>query len=542
MDYAAKFRSWIFFFRFHFCHHLTLWWQDIKASFWIGAISITLLTSQTPLDDSLPPSGEFPPQSRTKPHPEPSTPSPRSAEYKPEPTANGEPDPSETNELSPIGLTMRRISLEPEPHVTSVQVREPATELATGDNSVYSESAEGGFDHCNMADCQLKLDLGLLDVKQDLKDFNTDIYADMPPLLPPLLALNYLPWTVPVPMPWNSPRGRSYFCRAPSVGSHIVMCVWAAHTILEPSTCLYFPPSLPLPPPLHQSLPPLSPGSPSAHPQPTICAVGSPRVVAGGSLVSASSLWVPDSASARLPNCSTMTPSSLLSTMARQSTSSAGLPHPSGSALVCCRSSSTLGLHSSSYTSSLWLCQAPPSLRLHLCRSASVPSAPPDPPHCPGSLSPSRAPLPPAPPPSVGPLESAAIPPPWVAFLAVAWVLPGSRLAPPAPSPSCLLPPSGLPWLLLSPSWLLPPSSPPWILCVFLLPDACPPPKPPPVLFACLPASPLPSPITNPHSLLCPPPKSPSVPPFVVKRRKAALSGRGANCHKVMFLFLLCHY
>ncbi len=199
-----------------------------------------------------------------------------------------------------------------------------------------------------------------------------------------LLALNYLPWTVP--MPWNGPRGRSHFCRTPSVGSHIVMCVWAAHTILEPSTCLYFPPSLLLPPPLHQSLPPLSPGSPSAHPQPTICAVRSPRVVAGGSLVSVSSLWVPDSASARLPNCSTMTPSSLLSAVAHESTSSAGLPHPSGSALVCCRSSSTLGLHSSGYTLSLWLCQAPPSLRLHLCRSASVPSAPPEPPHCPGLL------------------------------------------------------------------------------------------------------------------------------------------------------------
>ncbi len=48
-----------------------------------------------------------------------------------------------------------------------------------------------------------------------------------------------------------------------------------------------------------------------------------------------------------------MAPSSLLSAMARQSTRSAGLPRPSGSALVCCRPSAASGLHSSGYTLSL---------------------------------------------------------------------------------------------------------------------------------------------------------------------------------------------
>ncbi len=61
--------------------------------------------------------------------------------------------------------------------------------------------------------------------------------------------------------------------------------------------------------------------------------------VAGGSPVSASSLRVQDSASVRRPSCSTMAPSSLCSAVSRQSTGSAGLPRPSGSALVCQRPS-----------------------------------------------------------------------------------------------------------------------------------------------------------------------------------------------------------
>ncbi len=48
-----------------------------------------------------------------------------------------------------------------------------------------------------------------------------------------------------------------------------------------------------------------------------------------------------------------MAPSSFLFTVARQSTSSAGLPHPSGSALVWRRPSCTTGLHPSVFSSSL---------------------------------------------------------------------------------------------------------------------------------------------------------------------------------------------
>ncbi|KAL0164043.1 hypothetical protein M9458_039796, partial [Cirrhinus mrigala] len=45
---------------------------------------------------------------------------------------------------------------------------------------------------------------------------------------------------------------------------------------------------------------------------------------------------------------------------------SAGIPRLSSSALVSHQPSATSGLHSSGYTSSLSLCQAPPSLRFHL--------------------------------------------------------------------------------------------------------------------------------------------------------------------------------
>ncbi len=96
--------------------------------------------------------------------------------------------------------------------------------------------------------------------------------------------------------------------------------------------------------------------SPSAH---HLCGASSARLpsssvaVVGVSLDSASSLRGPDSASARWPAGSTMAPSSLLSAVAHLSTGSAGLPRPSGSALVWRRPSCTSGLHSSGCASSL---------------------------------------------------------------------------------------------------------------------------------------------------------------------------------------------
>ncbi|XP_073687784.1 protein NLRC3-like [Garra rufa] len=233
-------------------------------------------------------------------------------------------------------------------------------------------------------------------------------------------------------------------------------------------------------------------------------AVGLPisiGVTAGGSLVSASSLRVPDSASACLPSGFTMAPSSLLSAAARKSTSSIGLPCPCGSALVWHRPSCASGLHS--YGCASFLCPTGsvtvlPSFQVHL----GPMSAPPRPPGSTAlcrspvrlfslspwifsSPSPPRAP----PPPLVGPLESSALPPswllplsapPWAIIMTVAWVPPGYFCSKSLLSFPWLLPPSYLPWFLLFPPWLLPPSSPPWTPFVIVLPDIRPPPELPP--------------------------------------------------------------
>ncbi len=144
------------------------------------------------------------------------------------------------------------------------------------------------------------------------------------------------------------------------------VCVWAPHTIPESPVSHKFQPSLPLPPlPIitpSSALPPLLPGSPSAHPQPTISGVLSPRVCQSPSVS-----WLDDTLSPPPASESLTLPwpsgKSLLSTVARQSTSSAGLPRPSGSTLVCRRPVLALGLHFSNSSTLRW---TPLSLQLHL--------------------------------------------------------------------------------------------------------------------------------------------------------------------------------
>ncbi|KAL0156874.1 hypothetical protein M9458_048120, partial [Cirrhinus mrigala] len=121
--------------------------------------------------------------------PEPSQPSPRFTKHEPEPTADGEPEPSATYEPSPKGATVLRIAPEPEP-ITSDQVREPATSHATVEVTVEREGAEGSPAHCTIAKGERKLDRGLWYFEQDLIDFNEDISADMPPLIPPSSELS----------------------------------------------------------------------------------------------------------------------------------------------------------------------------------------------------------------------------------------------------------------------------------------------------------------------------------------------------------------
>ncbi|KAI2653852.1 Chromatin-remodeling ATPase INO80 [Labeo rohita] len=120
--------------------------------------------------------------------PEPSQPPPRLAEHEPEPTADGEPEPNATEPSRATRATVWRIATEPEP-IPSDQVREPAALNMTVDVSVEHEGAEESIAHCTAAEGELSLELG----QMDLIDFYTDIYADMPPLLPPSFELSACP-------------------------------------------------------------------------------------------------------------------------------------------------------------------------------------------------------------------------------------------------------------------------------------------------------------------------------------------------------------
>ncbi|KAI2660142.1 Cytochrome c biogenesis protein CcsA [Labeo rohita] len=390
-------------------------------------------------------------QFRTSPrtHPEPSQPTPRLAEPEPEPTVDREPEPRAT-EPSPMGVTAREITTEPEP-IESDQVQEPATMPATVDVPVGSEGAEDSTAHCT-AEGERHLDLGHLNVEQDLIDFSEDTYVELP-------------------------------------------------AYPELSACLDFPPTLPLLSP---------PDSPAAHPQ--LC---------GGLNWRIPRLRLqPLSPGLRLsPSTQQLHPGSQLPRLHRRPSFHQLHRAPSSLRLRLGRSSSRHRLK----TPLLWLHLvtlshrlhwAPPSLQLRLSplslrplcgpmdlqlhlgrQSLGLCLGPPDPqchPRPIASPSPSRAPPPPVPPPSVGPLESSALLPPWhdSSFRRLrrglpSWLRSGSRLAAPAQSPFCLLPPSDPPWILLSPPWLLPPSSPPWTLFVVLLLGVRPPPEPPPTLIFC---------------------------------------------------------
>ncbi|KAL0148689.1 hypothetical protein M9458_056016 [Cirrhinus mrigala] len=228
--------------------------------------------------------------------------------------------------------------------------------------------------------------------------------------------------------------------------------------------------------------PPLSPDSPAAHPQSTICAVGSPRVCQ-----SPSASWLEDPSSPP-PAFESWTPPRPFDPAAppRLSAPSSplspvGPPAPSGSIVPPVPP---------------WSVVVPPSPQDSTppaapCRSVPptllgsfLPQAPPQSSVTPALLRTSGSP----------PLPQSPEPwaPPWPSGSSVwLWII-GSPSPPQALlsllSPPWLLPPSDPPWTLLSPPWLLPPSSPPWTLFVVLLPGVCPPPEPPPTLTFLLPS------------------------------------------------------
>ncbi|XP_058606809.1 uncharacterized protein LOC131524086 [Onychostoma macrolepis] len=179
-------------------------------------------------------------------------------------------------------------------------------------------------------------------------------------------------------------------------------------------TYLDFPPTLPLlPPPIipaTSARPPLHPGSPSAHPQPTICAVGSPRVCLSPSASwlgdpssppPASESWTPPRPSDPAAPPRLLAPSSPPSPI--------GPPAPPGSFVPPAPPWSVIIPPSpqDSTPPAVPRCSAPPAPL-----GSSLPPAPPGSSVAPAP--PPPAPPPPALPPSVGPLESAAIPPPWL--------------------------------------------------------------------------------------------------------------------------------
>ncbi|KAI2652665.1 Myosin-1 [Labeo rohita] len=282
------------------------------------------------------------------PDPEPSQP-PRPAESQPEPTDDEELQPAATSVPSLRGATEQLITTEPELHEPSDQVHEPATMAATVEGSVENESAEDSITHCTTTEGELNWILGHLtmnDIPDNSEDVNTGLSV-----------------------------------------------------ISELSTCSDFPPTLPQSKNHNVSaMPPLLPVSPSTHPQPTICAVGSPQVCQ-----SPATSWLEDPSSIPLAQ-----------------------PQPS----VALAPPRTSGSPSPPWSPEPW---APPG-----------PSGSSVSPRIIGSPSPPRALPPPAPPPSVGPMESPAFPPPWLlppsappwgSIMAAVWVSPGSSCSSPFRSP-----------------------------------------------------------------------------------------------------------
>ncbi|KAL0166035.1 hypothetical protein M9458_037879, partial [Cirrhinus mrigala] len=317
--------------------------------------------------------------------PEPSQPSPRHTEFEPEPTADDEPEPRATEQ---------RIATEPEPN-TSDQVREPATTTATVECCVEQERAMESPAHCTTAGGELELNSG------DLIDFTEVLDTNSGDLID---------FSTEIPTCHDLPVG------------------------------MEFPPT----PPLLSVWSPLSPDSPSAHPQPTTCAVGSPRVCR---LPSAS--WLEDP-SAPPPASESRTP-----------------PRPSDPAAPPRLSAP------SSPPSAHQLHRAPSSLRLRLGRSSSrhrlgTPPALPRrsiPPALLGSS------LPPAQPPSSvapAPPRTSGSPPPALA-LRILGVALDLRLSVSASGSSASCSAS----VALPPPWLLPPSAPPWVIMAAVWVSLC---------------------------------------------------------------------
>ncbi|KAL0162810.1 hypothetical protein M9458_042206, partial [Cirrhinus mrigala] len=334
--------------------------------------------------------------------------------------------------------------------------------------------------HCNMAEGELSMELGKGKAEGDLIDWD----SDLPPLLPPSLepSVNPVPksspeWaavltscperalvsmssperaTIPEFIPKRAPVSLPSPERAPVSKSSPKSCQERVSVPKgspespEDHKCSTYCPLLPPSP--------LLSGSPSADPQPTICAVGSLRVCQSP-LESPGLLLGPSTQrlhhGSYLPSLRCGPAVHWLRRTLSTWHLSSGIDHPapedsSGCASSLCPS----GLSGSSiHLDPPWSSVAPAPPRpvgSMPQRWLPGPFVPPRPsgsslsPWLIGSSSPPRAPPPPALPPLVGPLETSALPPPWLLPLlsihrgSSSWLWPGFCLAPPAPSPSSL--------------------------------------------------------------------------------------------------------
>ncbi|KAI2653700.1 hypothetical protein H4Q32_014026 [Labeo rohita] len=180
-----------------------------------------------------------------------------------------------------------------------------------------------------MAKGELLVDLGLLEIEGV---FNLDLYADLPPLLPPspepsvtlVPVSSFRRASVPMSSSGRAPVSKSSPERETVPQSSQKRASVPRGSSKSPEAHK-FPCSNPLlPPPL------LSSGSPSAHTQPTICAVGSPWVYQSPSV-----LWLEDPLSPP-PASESRTPPQLVDP-APPPWLLAPYSRPSGSTLVCCR-------------------------------------------------------------------------------------------------------------------------------------------------------------------------------------------------------------
>ncbi len=396
-----------------------------------------------------------------------------------------------TDKPLPRSATELRIATEPEPHGSSDQVGEPATTPATREKAVDSDNAERSSAPCTVAEGELIMDLGLCNSEGErapVPEFSPE-RAPVPPASPERASVS-TSCSEKDCVPECSPVD-PLSVMLPMLGVAI-WCVWAAGSRIR---------TRPLLPP-----PPVSSGSPSVGPQPTICTVRDPNPQV---CHPPSSLWLenplplpPASKPRTPPRPSTMAPplgrvpsvhwlrwapSSLRLRLGLSSTilcigtpllrlrlvppAPSGSSFPSGSTLVLCHSSST---------AAFWI-PASALVAGAICSALVSGSSPL--PWLISSPSPPRAYPPPTLLPLVGPWSRQLLPasaPPWVAVMAVAWVPPGTACSKSLLSSPRLLPPSDPPWLLLFPPWLLPPSSPPWTLSACPLPGVRPPPEPPP--------------------------------------------------------------